>query len=143
MDKSLDIPMSLKMNRKCFADIEKLDRGEEADESQILELLQFIDTRYDCADFRMVCILRTMYAYAGLVSGTTLGVMKKTVLAFKYWMDEPGEDSMCYWLKTISCCSPHASIWLGSCIPKKYFQTAASQGKRTAIRRNTCCSPGL
>jgi hypothetical protein len=92
-----DIPMSVKMNNKCFPGIEQLSRGEKIDEAQIAEVLDFIDRRLDCADFRMVCILRSLYDYAALLSPGTLAEMKRSVLAFKYWMDEPGEDSMCYW----------------------------------------------
>ena len=129
MDKSLDIPMSLKMNRKCFADIQKLARGIEADESQIHEMLQFIDTRYDCADFRMVCILRTLYEYAGLVSAATLGAMKKTVLGFKYWMDEPGEDSMCYWSENHQLLFAACEYLAGQLYPDEMFTNTGIKGE--------------
>jgi hypothetical protein len=129
MDKSLDIPMSLKMNRKCFADIEKLAHGEQADESQIVEILQFIETRYDCADFRMVCILRTLYAYAGMVSEATLGTMKKTVLMFKYSMDEPGEDSMCYWSENHQLLFASCEYLAGQLYPKEVFSNSGMTGK--------------
>jgi hypothetical protein len=129
MDKSLDIPMSLKMNRKCFADIEKLARGEQADESQIAEILQFIDTRFDCADFRMVCILRTLYAYAGMVTEAMLGTMKKTVLAFKYWMDEPGEDSMCYWSENHQLLFAACEYLAGQMYPKEVFSNSGMTGE--------------
>jgi hypothetical protein len=97
MSKELDITMKIKMNNKCFVDIEKLAMGDVAEESQIIDILNFIDTRYDCADFRMICILRSLYKYSSFISESTLQLMKNTVLSFKYWMDEPGEDSMCYW----------------------------------------------
>ncbi len=121
MDKSLDIPMSLKMNHKCFADIEKLSWGEEADESQIIEILKFIDTRYDCADFRMICILRTLYAYASLISGSTRYAMQHTVLNFKYWMDEPGEDSMCYWSENHQLLFAACEYLAGQLYPEEVF----------------------
>jgi len=125
MGDSRDISMAVKMNDKCFRDIEKLARGEKADESQILEILRFIDARYDCADFRMVCILRTLYDYPALISVDTLSAMKQTVKGFKYWMDEPGEDSMCYWSETTNCCLQPVNIWPGSFTPMRYFRTAA------------------
>ncbi len=129
MDKSLDIPMSLKMNRKCFVDIEKLSRGEEADENQILETLQFINTRYDCADFRMICILRTLYEYASLISGPTRSAMKKTVLHFKYWMDEPGEDSMCYWSENHQVLFAACEYLAGQLYPKEEFPNCGLTGE--------------
>ncbi len=129
MDKSLDIPMSLKMNHKCFADIEKLHRGEPADEAQIHEILDFINTRYDCADFRMVCILRTLYAYAGLISAETLSAMRQTVLGFKYWMDEPGEDSMCYWSENHQLLFAACEYLAGQMYPKEVFTNSGLTGE--------------
>ena len=129
MDKSLDIPMSLKMNHKCFADMEKLARGERAGESQIMEILNFIDTRYDCADFRMVCILRALYAYTGLISAPTLDAMEKTVLSFKYWMDEPGQDSMCYWSENHQLLFAACEYLAGQLYPKAVFSNSGLTGE--------------
>jgi hypothetical protein len=92
-----DIPMSIKMGPKSFKEIKDLNEGKSIDENGLLELLKFIDYRLDCADFRMVTVLRTLYEYATLLSEKTVQDIKKTVLSFKYWMDEPGDDSMCYW----------------------------------------------
>ena len=129
MDKSLDIPMSIKMSRKCFADIQKLSSGEKADESQIIEILQFLDTRYDCADFRMVCILRSLYAYAELISLPTLDAMQNTVLNFKYWMDEPGIDSMCYWSENHQLLFAACEYLAGQMFPERTFTNSGMTGE--------------
>ncbi|WP_223589914.1 hypothetical protein [Neobacillus bataviensis] len=92
-----DIPMSIKMGPKSFKEIKDLDEGKQIDEGGLLELLKFIDYRLDCADFRMVTVLRTLYSYSPLLTDSTIQKMKNTILSFKYWMDEPGDDSMCYW----------------------------------------------
>ncbi|MDD4000405.1 MAG: hypothetical protein PHX62_05900, partial [Bacilli bacterium] len=93
----LDIPMSLKMNYKCFSAIKELSEGKRINEEGIIDLLAYIDKRYDCADFRIIPILRTLYCYNSLLSKETIEKIKTTVLGFKYWMDEPGDDGMCYW----------------------------------------------
>ena len=92
-----DIPMSIKMGPKSFQEIRELDDGKPIDESGLLDLLKFIDYRLDCADFRMVTVLRVLYRYAPLLSEGAVQAMRSTILGFKYWMDEPGDDSMCYW----------------------------------------------
>jgi len=98
MDAGKDNKNLIKMkNQNCFNDIKKLATGEKADESQIEGILSFIDERFDCADFRMICILRSLCKYSTVISQPMLERMRKSVLGFKYWMDEPGEDSMCYW----------------------------------------------
>ncbi len=124
-----DIPMSVKMNHKCFPGIEMLSRGECIDEDQILEVLHFIDTRYDCADFRLVCILRSLYAYPDLISKETLAAMKKTVLGFRYWMDEPGQDSMCFWSENHQLLFATCEYLAGQLYPGEIFSNSGMTGE--------------
>ena len=125
-----DIPMSVKMNNKCFPDIEKLARGERADEGQILEILDFIDRRYDCADFRLVCVLRSLCDYSGLISEETLSRMKRTVLGFKYAMDEPGRDSMCYWSENHQLIFAACEYLAGQLYPEETFTNNGRTGRQ-------------
>lgn len=59
--------------------------------------LDYIDGRYDCADFSLIFLLRLYIEYNHLLPESNKEAIKKTILGFKYWMDEPGEDSMCFW----------------------------------------------
>ncbi len=67
------------------------------DATALRELCSFADTRRDCSDFRMIVALRLAYAAADRIDDATAAVLRRTVLGFKYWMDEPGTDAMCYW----------------------------------------------
>jgi len=89
--------MTVKMGAKCFSGIRDLDEGRSIDETELLGLCEFVNRRYDCADFRMVSLIRTRYAYWHLLSESTRSVIEASILGFKYWMDEPGDDGMCYW----------------------------------------------
>jgi hypothetical protein len=93
----VDIPMSIKMNHKTFPEIKNLSLGKKIHEEGILALLDFINHRYDCSDFRMIPIIRSLYCYKDLISEDTVYAMKKTVLGFKYRMEDPGIDGMCFW----------------------------------------------
>lgn len=92
-----DINMSVKMGDKSFKGIYDLSRGKNIDESQIEPLCQFVDERYDCADFRVVVLLKTIYGYSNLLSEETNNRIRGSLLNFKYWHDEPGDDSLCTW----------------------------------------------
>lgn len=92
-----EIDMTVKMGAKCFAGIRDLDEGRSIDEAELLSLCDFVDARYDCADFRMVSLIRTRYAYWHLLSAAAQARIERSILGFKYWMDEPGQDGMCYW----------------------------------------------
>ncbi len=64
--------------------------------------LRYIDERYDCADFVMLGIVRMLYQLrdSKLLPDKIVVDAKKTLIDFKYYPDEPGIDSMCYWTET-------------------------------------------
>jgi hypothetical protein len=124
----LDIKMDVKMNNKCFPSIARLASGEPCLESEIDEILGYIEKRYDCADFRMVCILRTLLGYQDLVSTGMLEKMKVVVLGFKYWMDEPGEDSMCYWSENHQLLFATCEYLAGQLYPEETFGNSGMSG---------------
>ncbi|HEY8395732.1 MAG TPA: hypothetical protein VIK96_03050 [Bacilli bacterium] len=132
--KDLDLPMSIKMNYKCFPGIKDLDARKRIDESEIIAILEYIDMRYDCADFRMIPILRTLYAYSELLSKDLLERIEKTVLSFKYWMDEPGEDSMCYWSENHQLIFAAIEYLAGQYYPDKIFTNNNLSGKERKER---------
>jgi hypothetical protein len=140
MSNERDITMTVKMNNKCFPDIEKLARGERADESQIAELLAFIDRRYDCADFRMVCILRSLYDFPHLLSGEMAERMRRTVLGFKYWMDEAGgaagggDDSICWWSENHQLLFAACEYLAGQLYPAAIFPNSGMSGEQHRLK---------
>jgi len=59
-----------------------------------------IDGRFDCQDFRMQSLLRMQYSHGDTIraiSPTGAQMLEDMFLNAKYWMTEPGDDSMCYW----------------------------------------------
>ncbi|MDZ4197615.1 MAG: hypothetical protein U1C51_10270, partial [Candidatus Izemoplasmatales bacterium] len=92
-----DVGMKIKMNTPCFGEIHSLSLGERIDESSILSLCEYVSDRHDCADFRLIVLVNSYLAYRHLLSEETISQMERTMISFKYWMDEPGHDGMCYW----------------------------------------------
>ena len=121
--------MTLKMNEKSFPGIRDLDGGKSIDETQITGMCDFIDSRFDCADFRMVTILRTLYAYRDLLSAGTVDRIRDTVLGFKYWMDEPGEDTMCYWSENHQLIFHACEYLAGQYYPDEIFTNTGMTGR--------------
>lgn len=61
---------------------------------------EYILGRYDCIDFRMQTLIRLQYLYGDVIADISpegSEMIKNAFLGTKYWMTEPGEDSMCYW----------------------------------------------
>lgn len=74
-----------------------LEEDNPLDFSVIPTTMDYIDGRYDCADFRLQSTIRIVYDYAEQIPAVHLADIKDTVLGFRYWMDQPGTDSMCFW----------------------------------------------
>ena len=58
-----------------------------------------INKREDCADFRMIGLIRFTYQFpeTPLVRSSLKDSVRQAILNFKYWPDEPGIDNMCTW----------------------------------------------
>ena len=63
-----DISMDLKMGPKCFPEIRDLAEGRRMSSAENFnDICDFINRRLDCADFRMVSLLRTVYEWPHLL----------------------------------------------------------------------------
>ncbi len=69
----------------------------EFDFNRLEGTFQYVDGRYDCSDFRLQSMMRLLYDEKDSLPEETYDRIKETLLGFKYWMDQPGEDAMCYW----------------------------------------------
>lgn len=127
MDK--DVKMVIKMNNKSFPDLEKLAKGQAIDESQIIELCDYVDQRLDCADFRLVILIRTYADYESKLSQETVQRIEKTIQGFKYWMDEPGDDSMCYWSENHQAIFASCEYLAGQFFPNERFTNDGMYGR--------------
>ena len=54
--------------------------------------------------------------------------MKRSILAFKYWMDEPGEDSMCYWSENHQLIFAACEYLAGQLYPDETFINDENSG---------------
>jgi hypothetical protein len=125
---SISKEMEFKMTNKCFSSIARLDSGEKIEEEEIIRICQFIDARYDCSDFAMTTIIKTLYSYIDKIEEKTREKIKETVLNFKYWIDEPGDDSMCYWSENHQILFASCEYLAGQYYPDEIFPNADMTG---------------
>ncbi|MFW6599066.1 hypothetical protein ACOCHS_11140 [Propionibacteriaceae bacterium Y2011] len=133
VSKSGDPGMSIKMGPKSFRGILALLRGETIDEAAIEPLLAFVDHRIDCADFRLVVLLKVLYADPAGLSPAMRDRITTSVLGFRYWMDEPGSDGMCHWSENHQILFGVAEHLAGALFPDKVF---TNNGMTGAERRD-------
>jgi len=113
----------------------------EEDESVLFEALDWIDGRPDCADFPLAAILR-------LYHGDTLTQkerdrIKKTVLNFRYWHDEPGNDAMCFDSENHALLFHGCQMIAGNLFPEETFTNCGRLGKEQAVIGKERCEKWL
>jgi hypothetical protein len=102
--------------------------------------LNYIDKRLDCSDFVLLGIVRMYYQLAekSLMKQKLLDQAKKTMLSFKYWPDEPGIDSMCYWTENHHIMFSVNEYLIGQLFPEEIFTNSQMKGsekvKKARIR---------
>ena len=116
------------------------ERNEE-DEAALFEALDWIDGRPDCADFPLAAILR-------LYQGDTLTQkerdrIKQTVLNFRYWPDEPGNDAMCFGSENHSLLFHGCQMIAGNLFPEETFSNSGRTGKEQATIGKERCEKWL
>lgn len=92
--------------------------------------LEYIKNEYDCSDFRYVNLIRILYEYEELIPETTLNKIKERLFNFRYWWDEPGENSMCYWSENHQILFASAEYLVGQKYPKTVFLNSGLTGNQ-------------
>ena len=105
-----------------------LEQGEEYEDELVLDICRYVDGRYDCSDFRLVSLMRIMYKYGDEIPDVQYEAIKDTLLNFKYWMDQPGEDSMCFWSENHQLLFATAEYLAGQIFPGEIFTNDGKTG---------------
>lgn len=99
-------------------------------EGAINAAMEYIDSRKDCADFVLTGILRMYIQLAGrnLMTPGLLEKARETILNFKYWPDEPGDDSMCTWTENHQIIFSVNEYLAGQIFPGETFRNSGHSG---------------
>ena len=91
--------------------------------------IEYINARYDCADFRLLFLLRLYLEFKQLLPAGNAKTIRDAVTGFKYWMDEPGSDSMCYWSENHQLIFAVCEYLAGKEWPDEVFTNAGMTGE--------------
>lgn len=121
--------MAVKMTSHGLADLDAWLAGRGGDEAAVLELVEFVNQRWDCADFRLITLLKLLLA-APRTSGSQemWRTVEQAVLGFRYWMDEPGDDSMVFWSENHQVLFFTCAHLAGSLFPEVTFTNSGKPG---------------
>jgi len=92
--------------------------------------LKYIGAEYDCSDFRLVNLVRILYEYGDGIPEAYHAKIKDVLFNFRYWWDEPGENSMCYWSENHQILFASAEYLIGQLYPEELFPNSGLTGKQ-------------
>lgn len=97
--------------------------------------LDFIDSREDCGDFKVTRYLRLLYKNKkyDFLTAEQHEAIKKTIINFKYWVDEPGPDRLISWTENHQILFHAAEYLAGQLFPEETF---TNNGKTGAWHRD-------
>lgn len=88
----------------------------------------WMNKRYDCSDFRFQLLFRLYKDCSDKLPQKSKDMIKKTILDFKYFMDEPGDDSMCFWSENHQILFATAEYLAGQEFPDEIFTNSKMTG---------------
>lgn len=97
------------------------------DEEEFKVTLKQIERRMDCADFMTCALIRFLKNYN--ISDELKDKVKEIMLNFRYWMDEEGQDGMCFWSENHSLMFYQAAYFFGKDYPDDIFIRSNKTGK--------------
>ena len=116
-----------------FSEIAKMELGRwsEVKTGVILEMIDRINGRADCSDFYLTGLLGMMHRYMDdpAFPQELTQPLEACVLNFKYWMDEPGSDAMCFWSENHQILFHACEVLAGQLYPERTFTNVAQTGQ--------------
>ena len=109
----------------------RMMRGQPADAGAVRNDLHSIDSRRDCADFRVLPMLRMLHQFgdSDKLSDELAAQIRESLLGFKYWPDEPGLDSMCSWTENHQIAFAAGAYMAGQLFPDAAFTNSGHTGR--------------
>ena len=105
------------------------------DEAVLYASLDKINARHDTADFdfntiiRILCIDRRNPCLPEALRTA----MEETTIGFKYWLQEPGPDNMCWWSENHQVLFHSAELLAGQLFPDEVFTNSGMTGTEHVV----------
>lgn len=108
-----------------------LSKGKDSiDWSGLDGTLEYIKGEYDCSDFRLVNTIRLLFEAKDIMPPEYKAKIEKVLFNFRWWWDEPGANSMCYWSENHQILFASAEYLAGQLYPDMVFPSSGLTGKQ-------------
>lgn len=109
-----------------------LGMNPDSDHEELRTTLRQIERRMDCADFMTTALIRLQREYG--IPADLEEEMKRVLLNFRYWMDEPGQDGMCFWSENHTLMFFETAYFFGGLYPDEVFVRSGRTAARHCFR---------
>lgn len=99
------------------------------DKAILLQDMEYVHARNDCSDFAMSALLRLFLTYS-VTDRELLERMHTVALNFRYWMDEDGDDGMCFWSENHTLMFNGCQMMAGLLYPDEVFVRSNRTGRQ-------------
>ncbi|MCB1690842.1 MAG: hypothetical protein KDI33_20255 [Halioglobus sp.] len=120
---------SLSLNVKNDAVLRDLENGRPYDVSILRDSQTYVGHRFDTSDFRLQSLARILYEHREALTPEDYETIRDTFIEFKYWMDQPGSDSMCYWSENHQLLFAASEYLAGQYWPDEIFPNTGQTGR--------------
>ncbi len=94
----------------------------------------FMENRYDCADFYAIGLLAALYRAPAAIQAADRTRIESAFRGFKFWLDEPGLDAMCYFTENHQILFQVAGYLAGQMWPDWTFTNSGRSGRDQMAR---------
>ncbi len=117
-----------------YGQVCRVAMGHEVDTDSIVRACDKLDAREDTADFTATALIRMLYLddETGALDADTRALIEETLLNFKYWIDEPGVDQMCFWTENHQALFHSSELLVGQLFPDTVFSNNGMTGAEHA-----------
>jgi len=98
-------------------------------EANLERSLEAARERYDCADFQLIAVLEAFILFGARLSRDLQKNIEETILGFRYWMDEPGNDAMWFFSENHALLFHVCEFAAGSLLPEPRFPNSGLTGR--------------
>ncbi|MBX3469322.1 MAG: hypothetical protein KF878_20810 [Planctomycetes bacterium] len=119
-----------------YAQLARLELGLPIDRRSLDELVDFIASRRDTADFGATALVRLLYLHGAnpALPQDWRDRAERTLLGWRYWLDQPGRDGMVFWSENHVIMFAAAEYLVGARHPQEVFTNAGLTGAEHARR---------
>jgi hypothetical protein len=99
------------------------------EEESLARALSEAEARHDCADFSLVPVIHAYLEFGDRLSKKLKEKILTTLVGFRYWIDEPGDDVMWFFSENHALLFHTCELFAGTILPDEVFPNSGMTGR--------------